>query len=100
MPAYRELGRASDFGAIVAASRIERLSLSSRLQGDYGLDTQAIRSRSSRQGCAKQPGTERHCHGGDLRRRVQFERTILRNFERSAGYDAFDLSLRRYKPGD
>ncbi len=81
--------------ALGGSRRDERLSLPSRLQGGHGPDAEGVRRGAPRAARANRARSQRHGDRGDLRRRLQLQRPLLRAIERRAGHDALQLSRRR-----
>ena len=80
--------------------RHEPLSLSPGVQGGHRRDAQSLCRCAAREARAGRADAARHGHRGDLRRRFQFQRTLLRRFVRSSRHDAERISRRRRRRVD
>ena len=67
----------------------------SHVQGYHGRHAQGIRRRPARGEGSARAGFRQHGYGSDLRRRLQFERALLRKIDRHAGHDSLTISRGR-----
>src|SRR6516165_10140807 len=81
VPSYRPVGRVTLTGSTREIRRNERFSSSSDLQSDYRSHTEPLRRSSSFEPRAEDSEQNSVCDRCDLRRRIQFKQSFLREFE-------------------